>query len=130
MKFKNSFKIYALLFLVSLFFSCNKSDSGNAADTLIPDLSAAAWRNTNDIQHDDLYFFFNVSNPGTGSSTFDGNESIDGDTHALSGSYQNSKITFTFNDGPKQGTTYTGKINDNTTMTLTTPAGTITLRKQ
>ena len=54
------------------------------------------------------------------------------DLHSFSGSFQNSKINFTFNSGPKNGTKYTGKIKENSanaTMTLTTPTGTITLQK-
>ena len=133
MKTCHFLKISFCLFLVSSSFSCGKGGGGDVVDTLIPVISVVTWRNISDIQHNDLYFFFNESNPGTANSTFEGNESIDGITHSLSGSYQNSKISFTFNDGPKQGTTYTGKISDNSahaTITLTTPTGIITLRKQ
>ncbi|MDQ2719923.1 MAG: hypothetical protein M3Z26_09235 [Bacteroidota bacterium] len=111
---------------------CRK-DFINSSDTLIPDLSAN-WKNINDTQHDDEYNFL-PPNTNVASSTFDGNETLDqgaGGQHSFSGSFQNSKINFTFNDGPKQGTKYTGKINGNAanaTMTLTTPNGTITLQK-
>src|SRR5258706_7779027 len=103
MKFNNSSKIYLLSFLVFLFFACNKTNSdNNSTDTLIPNIANADWRNISDIQHDDLYNFFQIDNPGVANSTFTGHETIDGDQHTFSGSYQNSKITFTFSDGPKQ----------------------------
>ncbi len=118
----------AFVFFIALSFSCSKS-GGDVADTLIPDLSAT-WTNTADAT--DQYFFFN-NTAGAANSNFDGNEVINGTpTNSFSGSYQNSKINFTFNSGPKNGTKYTGKINGNSanaTMTLNTPSGTITLQK-
>jgi hypothetical protein len=130
MKTKYFLKACLCLFLIALSFSCSKG-GGDIIDSLIPNISAATWTNTADAN--DTYFFFNVTNEGTATSSFDGNENLNGETHGFSGSYQNSKISFTFNDGPKQGTKYTGKINDNSahaTMTLTTPTGTVTLQKQ
>lgn len=128
MKTQNFLKVCFCLFLVSLSFSCGKG--GDVVDSLIPDLSAT-WTNT--VNADDNYFFL-VDNTGVASSNFNGNEVTHlGDTlHSFSGSFQNSKISFTFNDGPKQGTKYSGKINGNSanaTMTLATPSGTITLQK-
>jgi hypothetical protein len=120
-----------LLYFISCFlsFSCGKGGDGDATDILIPDLSAE-WKNIS-IQPEDSYFFL-VDNEGAASSTFNANNNFSGEQHTFSGSYQNSKIEFTFNDGPKQGTKYSGKINGNVanaTMTLTTPFGTITLQR-
>ncbi len=126
---KRTFQLVAIA--VFLFFvSCGKDGGSSPADTLIPDLSAA-WINTADAT--DQYFFVDVPNAGKASSTFDGNNNYQNAQHTFSGSYQNSKISFTFNDGPKKGQTYSGKINGNAanaTMTLTTPSGGITLKKQ
>jgi hypothetical protein len=128
MKTKNFLKTCFCLFLVSLSFSCGNR-SGDIVDSLIPDLTAT-WTNTADAT--DNYFFLNAT-PNVASSTFDGNEVINQVvTNTFSGSFQNSKINFTFNSGPKNGTKYTGKINGNSanaTMTLTTLTGTITLQK-
>lgn len=127
MKTKNFLKTCFCLFLVSLSFSCGNG-SGDIVDSLIPDLTAT-WTNTAD--NTDVYFFL-VDNIGAASSTFNGNNNFGGEQHTFTGSYQNSKISFTFNDGPKKGQKYTGKINGNSanaTMTLTTPSGTITLQK-
>ena len=129
MKTQNFLRTCFCLFLVSLSFSCGNG-SGDIVDSLIPDISAATWTNVSDAN--DSYFFFNVTTEGTASSTFDGNENLNGETHGFSGSYQNSKISFTFNDGPKNGTKYSGKINGNSanaTITLTTPSGTLTLQR-
>ncbi|MEP6926082.1 MAG: hypothetical protein ABI834_00530, partial [Ginsengibacter sp.] len=121
------------LFLVTLSFSCGKKGGSENVDTLIPDLSQS-WKNINNTQNDDEYNFFPVSK-GVASSSFDGNETIDFGSvgqNTFSGSFQNSKINFTFTNGPQKGTTYTGKINGNSasaTMTLTTPSGTITLQR-
>lgn len=137
MKTNHFLKICLCLFLVSLSFSCGKGGGGDVVDTLIPDLSAT-WKNVNNVQDDDEYFFL-VPDAGIGkaSSSFDGNETVDhsnntSDQYSFSGSFQNSKIDFTFTSGPKNGTKYTGKINGNSanaTMTLTTPTGTITLQR-
>lgn len=121
-------------FLVSLSISCGKG-GGDVVDTLIPDLSAN-WKNINNTQDDDEYFFLPL-NQNVASSTFDGNETVNhsnntSDQYSFTGSFQNSKIEFTFTSGPNNGTKYTGKINGNAanaTMTLTTPTGTITLKK-
>ncbi len=133
MKYKQFLKICIFLFFVTLSFSCGKSSSSDTVDTLIPDLSKT-WKDINNTQNDDEYNFFPV-NRGVASSSFDGNETIDFGSvgqNTFSGSFQNSKINFTFNDGPQKGTTYTGRINGNSasaTMTLTTPSGTITLQR-
>jgi len=128
MKTQNFLKTCFCLFLVSLSFSCGNG-SGDIVDSLIPDLSATF---TNTADATDNYFFFN-NTAGAASSNFDGNEVIDQiATNSFSGSYQNSKISFTFNSGPKNGTKYSGKINGNSanaTITLTTPSGTLTLQK-
>jgi hypothetical protein len=134
MKTKYFFKASIILFLISLSFSCDKG-GGALIDTLIPDLSAN-WKNVNNTTDDDEYFFL-PPNSNVASSSFDGNETVNhsnntSDQYSFSGSFQNSKISFTFNNGPKQGIKYTGKINGNSanaTMTLTTPSGTITLQR-
>jgi hypothetical protein len=122
------------LFFIALSFSCGKGGS-DVVDTLIPDLSAG-WKNTNETTKDDEYFFVDVPDAGKASSAFNGNENSDftgsGEIHSFSGSYTNSKISFTFNDGPKQGQKYSGTIKGTAptaTMTLTTPSGTITLQQ-
>lgn len=123
-------KYHFIVIAVLLFFVCCSKDGGsNTTDTLIPDLSAA-WINTADAT--DQYFFADVPNAGKASSTFNGNNNYQNEQHTFSGSYQNSKISFTFNDGPKKDQTYSGKINGNSanaTMTLKTPSGSITLQK-
>lgn len=128
MKTQIFFKACFCLFLVCLSFSCGKG-GGDVADTLIPDLSAT-FTNTTDAT--DNYFFFNNTS-GVAISNFDGNEVINGTlTNSFSGSYQNSKINFTFNSGPKNGTKYSGTIKGTaptSTITLTTPSGTITLQQ-
>jgi len=128
MKTQNFLKIGFCLFLVLLSFSCGKG-SGDVVDSLIPDLTAT-WTNTADAT--DNYFFLNAT-PNVASSTFDGNEVINGTlTNTFTGSFQNSKINFTFNSGPKNTTKYSGTIKGtapNATMTLTTPSGTITLQQ-
>lgn len=121
-------------FLVTSSLSCGKG-GGDVVDTLIPNLSAN-WKNINNSQDDDEYFFL-PTNQNVASSTFDGNETVNhsnntSDQYHFSGSFQNSKIEFTFTSGPNNGTKYSGKINGNAadaTMTLTTPNGTITLKK-
>lgn len=134
MKTKYFLRSVLCLFLITLSFSCGKG-GGDVVDTLIPDLSAA-WKNVNNTQDDDEYFFL-PPNQNVASSSFDGNETVNhsnntSDQYSFSGSFKNSKINFTFNDGPKQGTKYTGTIKGtapNATMTLTTPSGTITLQQ-
>ena len=134
MKTKYFLRSVLCLFLITLSFSCGKG-GGDVVDTLIPDLSAA-WKNVNKTQDDDEYFFL-PPNQNVASSSFDGNETVNhsnntSDQYSFSGSFKNSKINFTFNDGPKQGTKYTGTIKGtapNATMTLTTPSGTITLQQ-
>lgn len=121
-------------FLVSLSFSCSKG-GGDVVDTLIPDLSAA-WKNINNLQDDDEYFFLPL-NQNVASSTFDGNETVNhsnntSDQYSFTGSFQNSKISFTFTNGPKKDQKYSGTIkgtSPNATMTLATPSGTITLQQ-
>ena len=122
------------VFVLLLTNSCGKG-GGDIVDTLIPDLSAN-WKNINNTQDDDEYFFL-PPNQNVASSTFDGNETVThsnntSDQYHFTGSFQNSKIEFTFTSGPNNGTKYTGKINGNSamaTMTLNTPNGTITLKK-
>jgi hypothetical protein len=134
MKTTSFLKVGLCLFLISLSFSCGKG-GGDTVDTLIPDLSAN-WKNINNTQDDDEYFFL-PPNQNVAGSTFDGNETVNhsnntSDQYHFTGSFQNSKIEFTFTSGPNNGKKYTGKINGNSanaTMTLTTPTGTITLQR-
>lgn len=127
MKTKNFFKIGICLFISVIFFSCG-GGGGDVVDSLIPDLSAN-WTNTADAT--DEFFFPDVANPGKATSTFTGNNNFpQGEQHTFSGSYTNSKISFTFNDGPRKDQKFSGTIKGTAptaTMTLTTPSGTITL---
>lgn len=128
MKTQIFLKTCVCLFLISLSFSCGKG-SGDIVDTLIPDLTAN-WTNTADAT--DEFFFPDVANPGKATSTFNGNNNFQGEQHTFSGSYTNSKISFTFNDGPRKDQKFSGTIKGvapNATMTLTTPSGTITLQQ-
>lgn len=134
MKTLSFFKKCFYLLLISLSLSCSKG-GGNVVDTLIPDLSAS-WKNINNLQDDDEYFFLPL-NQNVASSTFDGNETVNhsnntSDQYSFSGSFQNSKISFTFTNGPKKDQKYSGTIKGkapNATMTLATPSGTITLQQ-
>ncbi len=128
MKSKHFFKIYLLLFLVSLSFSCSKGSGGAAP--FIPDLSQQ-FKNTSTT--DDDVYIFNPVRTDVASSTFTGTESNNttGDQFDFAGSFQYAEIEFTFSSGSKNGVKYTGTINrsgTNEIITLITPTGIIVLK--
>ena len=125
-------KILPSFFLLVLFFSCSKDGGGSGADVFIPDLSQQ-WRNISTADNDT--YNFNPDAVNVASSNFTGieNNNTTGDQNDLAGSFQNSKIEFTFTSGPKNGIKYSGTMSGtgiNQKMTLTTPSGTIILQKQ
>ena len=129
MKSKHFFKIYLLLFLVSLSFSCSKGSGG--VSLFIPDLSQQ-FKNTSTT--DDDVYIFNPVRTDVASSTFTGTESNNttGDQFDFAGSFQYAEIEFTFSSGSKNGVKYTGTISrsgTNEIITLITPTGIIVLKK-
>jgi hypothetical protein len=122
--------ITSMLFIALPNIHCNK-DSGNG-DFFIPDLNNQ-WTNKDDNTNT---FFFLVDNAGKNTSTFTGNENNPNSQAQLrfSGSFTNHNIQFTYdnNSDNKSGKTYTGTINDaSTVITLhSNDLGDLVLQKQ
>jgi hypothetical protein len=129
MKKRNFIATIAMLSLVIL-FHINCSEGGDTV--FLPDLGAQ-WTNKADATNT---FFFLVANTNVNTSTFDGNENINGGGQDnFTGSFKNSNISFTYTSTTltvsKRGKSYSGTINDNSTvMTLSGSLGSLTLQKQ
>src|ERR1044072_7650930 len=111
MKNKTAFSIIALLLLTASFnINCSKDDGGDGF--FIPILENQ-WINKDNS--DNTFFFFNETK-NTNTSTFEGNEHIDGNdtTFHFTGSFTNHNIQFTYDNdlGARSGKTYTGTISD------------------
>ena len=117
MKNKTCIATIATMILMSVAnVNCSK-DGGD--DFFIPILQNQ-W--TNKDNPNNTFFFFNEAD-STNTSTFEGNEHIEGNdtTFHFNGSFTNHNIQFTYDDniGVRSGKTYSGTINDaSTVMTL------------
>ena len=113
MKKRNSISTIVMLSVIILFApGCSK----NGDSIFLPDLSAQ-WTNKADSNNT---FFFLPAKTNVNTSTFDGNENP-GDGSAqihFTGSFTNSKIQFTYDNssGSKSGKTFTGTINNTSTV--------------
>jgi hypothetical protein len=121
-----------LLFLVFAGQGCSKG--GGDGGIFLPDLSLT-WYNKADATNENKFFFFNVTS-NVNTSTFNGNENPIGGGGQISfaGSFTNHQIQFTYdnNSGAKSGKSYSGTIdNTSTIMTLTSAdLGNLVLQKR
>lgn len=105
----------ALLLFATLLYSCGK----DGTSIFIPILEQR-WVNKDNSNNE--FFFFNYQNNAS-TSTFDGNENNpNGDQDNFSGSFNNHNITFTYTATTKtvskRGKTYSGTINDASTVMM------------
>jgi len=129
MKKRRNFIAAIGIFSMIILFHSSCSSGGDTV--FLPDLGAQ-WTNKADASNT---FFFLVANTNVNTSTFDGNENINGGGQDnFTGSFKNSSITFTYTSTTltvsKRGKTYSGTINNNSTvMTLSGSLGSLILQK-
>ncbi len=105
-----------LLLLVITATRCGKDDGGGG--TFIPDLSRQ-WTNKADPTNVNTFFFLDApADVNTGSFTGNENPLGGGTQYNFSGSFNNRNIQFTYNatSGVKSNKSYSGTINDASTV--------------
>lgn len=111
-----------------VFVGCGKDDDGSSS--FVPNLSQQ-WTNKADATNT---FFFLPANTNVNTATFTGNENPPGGGAQLhfTGSFTNRNIQFTYDAGSSKTGTYTGTINDaSTVITLnSTQLGNLVLEKK
>ena len=107
---------YVIAFIVITGFHCA---AATVAPLFIPLLGASPWKNPADSTN--TFFFINIQD-NTSKSTFDGNENLPSPSISqahFTGAFDNHNIHFTYDadaDASRAGKTYTGTINDASTV--------------
>lgn len=118
--------IKACVCMALIFAAACGKDQGSGGGTFIPDISAKTWINKADTTGSNTFFFL-VNTTNANSSTFTGNENPlgGGSQYHFSGSFTNHNISFTYDStsGPKSKKSYSGTVNDaSTVITLSSAA--------
>jgi hypothetical protein len=98
-------KLIIPICLIFMAIGCGK-DGGSIIDLFIPNLSNQ-W-----ISNRNSNFFFLPEQDNVSESNFNGNEvaNDDGVAQPFTGHFKNYDISFKFEDGPRKGETYSGKL--------------------